>query len=317
MVSDGPPKRRRPRGPLRQTAELLAPDSLAAYRWVITERFGQRARRLAAGLAEQREHVAPQRSRMRALSLAPGGRLRWRSVPVPPAPGPLGAVVHPIAMSTCDMDCPLFMGHTPFTLPLQLGHECVADVVEVGDAVEGVKPGDRVLVPYQISCGTCGPCRAGLTGSCVSVPMGSCYGFGLATGHWGGAYADLLAVPYADAMLVPLPPGVDPAAAASVADNVCDAYRHVAPHLPAILERDVDARVVIVAATSRRSLYSSSIPLYAGVIARACGARDVWLADSRPHIRRQAERLGLQAVEPAELRRARPAPLVIDVSVSA
>ena len=39
-----------------------------------------------------------------------------------------------------------------------------------------------------------------------------------------------LAVPYADAMLVALPDGIEPVAAASVADNVCDAHRHVAPH---------------------------------------------------------------------------------------
>ena len=254
---------------------------------------------------------------MRALSLAPGGRLRWRDVPVPPPPGPLGALVHPIAVATCDMDCPLYMGHLPFLLPLHLGHECVAEVMAIGDGVQGFAVGDRVLVPFQINCGTCPPCRAGHTGNCVSVLPGSCYGFGLAMGHWGGAYSDVLAVPYADAMLVPLPPDVDPAHAASVADNVADAYRSVAPHLPAILERDADARVVIVAALSRRSLYKSSIALYAGLIARALGAREVWLADSRPHVRRHAERLGLQAVEPRQLRRAPPAPLVVDVSVSA
>lgn len=44
-------------------------------------------------------------------------------------------------------------------------------------------------------------------------------------------------MPYADGMLVPLPEGLDPAVAASIADNVCDGYRHVAPHLPELLRR--------------------------------------------------------------------------------
>ncbi len=64
------------------------------------------------------------------------------------------------------------------------------------------------------------------------------YGFGLGGGHWGGAVADQLAVPYAEAMLVSLPDGIEPAVAASVRDNVVDAHRHIGPHLPAVLERD-------------------------------------------------------------------------------
>ena len=169
---------------------------------------------------------------MRALIAAPGGRLRWRDVPAPPPPGPLGAVVHPIATSTCDLDCPLTLGATQLPLPLHLGHECVADVLAVGERVTTVKVGDRVVVPFQINCGVCEPCRAGRTGSCSGVPPISMYGMGFGAGHWGGAFSDQLAVPFADAMLVALPEGIDPVAAASVADNVCDAYRHIAPHLP-------------------------------------------------------------------------------------
>jgi alcohol dehydrogenase len=141
------------------------------------------------------------------------------------------------------------------------------------------------------------------------------YGMGLAGGLWGGAFSDQLAVPYADAMLVALPEGIDPVAAASVADNVCDAYRHIAPHLPALLEEDPDAEVLIVAAMSPRTPFGSSAPLYVGLIARAFGARNVYLADARPHVRAHAERLGLHALKPRELRRRAPAPLVVDATV--
>jgi alcohol dehydrogenase len=251
---------------------------------------------------------------MRALVASPGGRLSWRAVPAPPPPRPQGALVHPIAVATCDLDRALALGATPFPLPLRFGHECVAEVLSVGDQVARVRPGQRVVVPFQISCGSCSPCLAGHTGNCASVPPISMYGFGLAGGHWGGALSDQLAVPYADAMLVPLPATLDPVAAASVADNVCDGYRHVAPFLPDLLRRDPDAAVLIVAGVTRRPVFSPSIPLYAGLVARALGARSVHLADTRPGVRDHAQRLGLLPLHPKELRRHRPAPLVVDGS---
>ena len=58
-------------------------------------------------------------------------------------------------------------------------------------------------------------CRNRLTGNCRSVPPISMYGFGVAGGAWSGAFSEQVAVPYADAMLVPLPAGVDPVAVAS------------------------------------------------------------------------------------------------------
>jgi alcohol dehydrogenase len=214
------------------------------------------------------------------------------------------------------MDCPIMLGATQIPLPLHVGHECVAEVLSIGSQVKSVRPGDRAIVPFQISCGTCPSCLAGRTASCTSVPPVSMYGFGFAGGHWGGAYADELAVPYADAMLVPLPKGIDPAAAVSVADNVCDAYRHIGPHLPAALERDRDARVLVVAMLDKRSPFTPSCPLYTGLIAKAMGAREVVFADARPHVREHATRLGMHAVSPRELRRMEPFPLVADVSAS-
>ena len=266
-----------------------------------------RARRLADAVRDRlRQRRRPTRPRMRALVARPGGRLGWRSVPEPPAPGPTARIVHPVAVATCDLDRAIALGATPFPLPLHFGHECVAEVVSVGERVTSVRPGQRVVVPFQISCGECGPCRAGHTANCARVPPISMYGFGLAGGHWGGALSDLLAVPFADAMLVALPDNIDPGAAASVADNVADGHRHVAPHLPALLARDPDAEVLIVAAVRPRSLYSASVPLYAGLIARALGARHVTLADARPAIRAQAEGLGLHAIAPRQMRRRAP-----------
>jgi alcohol dehydrogenase len=299
--------RNRPRGWARHYAGFLTPNAAAAMPVLLERDRAQRLRQLGTAVGDRAgQKLRPTRPRMRALQVAPGTRLRWRDVPVPVSPGPDGAIVHPIAASTCDLDCGIALGATQFALPLHLGHECVAEVLTVGERVSTVRPGNRVIVPFQINCGTCKPCRAGHTGSCTNVPPVSMYGMGLAGGPWGGAFSDQLAVPYADAMLVPLPDGIDPVAAASVADNVCDAYRHLAPHLPALLTMDPDTEVLIVAAITPRLVFGASTPLYVGLIAHALGARNVYLADARPAIRGHAER-----------RRRAPAPLVVDCSVDA
>ena len=253
---------------------------------------------------------------MRTLQALPGGRFRWRSLATPPDPKPDGAVVRPIAIATCDMDRPIGQGGTPFPVPLCFGHECVADVIKVGSEVRTVAPGDRVVLPFQISCGSCSACDHGHTSNCLSVPPISMYGFGLAGGHWGGVVADEVAVPFADGMLVPLPAGVDPVAAASVADNVSDAWRHVGPYMPALLAEGRGDEVLTMGALSKRSLFTASVPMYAGLIAIALGARRVVFADARPGVRAEAWALGLEAVEPKELAGLGPFPLVVDISAS-
>ena len=305
--------RLRPRGWLRHYAGLLSLDAgegmALAFERDARARLGQTA---AVALRHARQRRNPTRPRMRSLRVAPGARLRWQSVPAPPLPAPDAALVRPIAASTCDLDCAIALGASQFPLPLHLGHECVAEVLSVGERVQQLTPGELVVVPFQVNCGECRACRSGHTGNCTSVPPVSMYGMGLVGGLWGNAFADQLAVPYAEAMLVALPDGVDPVVAASVSDNICDAYRHLAPHLPRLLAEDPDADVLIVAATKAPFYFSPSLPLYGGLIARALGARRVRVADARPHVREHARRLGLEALHPRELRSVPRAPLVID-----
>src|SRR5438094_6522049 len=162
------------------------------------------------------------RPQMRSLVLEDAGQLTWKEAPDPGRRYEREAIVRPLAVATCDLDWPMVQGLTPFALPIHLGHECVAEVVE---APEGFAKGERVVVPFQISCGTCERCRRGLTGKCHAVPPLSMYGFGAERGDWGGMLSDLARVPYAAAMLVPLPASVDPALVPSTADNMADGWR--------------------------------------------------------------------------------------------
>jgi len=149
---------------------------------------------------------------MRQLVFVEPGRLEWQEAPAPALLEETDALVRPVAVATCDLDAALMAGATPVSGPFAMGHEGVAEVVETGPAVVSVRTGQRVIVPFQLSCGACERCRRGLTGSCTVAGPGAMYGFEPFGGSWGGFLADLVRVPWADAMLLPLPEGVDPVA---------------------------------------------------------------------------------------------------------
>lgn len=221
VLPGSPPMEYRARGRLRHTAGLLSPMAATAARLALERDRELRLHRLTELAGDRaRQRLRPTRLRIRALIAAPGGRLSWREVPVPPPPGPYAAVVRPAAIATCDIDRPIALGATPFPLPLNLGHEYVAEAARCWRAGHAgpARAAGRGAVPDQLR--RLHTCRQDRTGNCSTVPPLSMYGFGVAGGHWGGAVADRLAVPYADAMLVPLPEAVDAVAAASVADNV-------------------------------------------------------------------------------------------------
>lgn len=111
--------------------------------------------------------------------------VEWREAPDPELRSDQMAIVAPVAATSCDVDSAVLAGHAFIDPPFALGHECVARVVDVGDAVTTVAPGDLVVVPWSINCGTCDPCRAGLTAHCTAVPHMAMYGAPIG-GSWGG-----------------------------------------------------------------------------------------------------------------------------------
>ena len=108
----------------------------------------------------------------------------------------------------CGSDLHMYEGRTNMETGRVLGHENLGVVIEVGKAVDKVKIGDRVCLPFNIGCGFCENCERGLTGFCLTVNpgfAGGAYGFA-GMGPYEGGQAELLRVPYGDFNCLVLPP---------------------------------------------------------------------------------------------------------------
>jgi threonine dehydrogenase-like Zn-dependent dehydrogenase len=222
---------------------------------------------------------------MRQLTFEEAGRYGWREVPDAQLTGPEQALVRPLLVACCDLDIAVARGQAPLPPGYAVGHEGLAEVVAVGDDVSGVRVGDRVVVPFQISCGNCRECRRGATGTCGSVPLMAMYGLGPLAGLNGGGFmSDLVLVPYADAMLIPVPEALAPSAIASLSDNIPDGWRAVGPYAAELAQLDpADRRVLVVGRLS--------IGLYAAALAVALGAH-VDYVDTDQQRLAAAEKLG-------------------------
>jgi alcohol dehydrogenase len=225
---------------------------------------------------------------MRELTFVEAGKLEFRDRPDPKLEAGCEAIVRPLGMSRCDLDFVIARGRAPISGPFALGHECTAEVVEVGDDVRSVAPGDQVVVPFQIRCGACARCRKNQGAFCTGVPKLASYGLSPLSGkEYGGMASELLRVPFADAMLVKLPSGVDPIAAAALSDNAVDGYRAVADALAA-----EPGESVLVAGGG-----ATSVGLYAVAAAKACGASSIVYVDANHARGAIAEKLGAKVIE--------------------
>lgn len=240
---------------------------------------------------------------MRQLTFVRPGFAEWREAPEPRLERPLEALVRPIVIGRCDLDVAYLTGLAPQREGVPIGHEMIGEVVDIGDGVLRLHPGDVVVVPAQINCGLCGACRRGWTGRCEAVPFAASYGMGRA-GDYGCLAADLVRVPFADAMLVALPEGLDPVRVIGAADVATDSWRTVAGPLAA----RPGARVLV------RGGPIAAIGIYAAGMAVVMGAGEVVYVDEDPARRAAAAAYGARAL--ATLEPDERFEIVVDASLS-
>jgi glutathione-independent formaldehyde dehydrogenase len=136
-----------------------------------------------------------------------------QDVPDPKIERPTDAIVQIRSTNICGSDLHMYEGRTDFEKGRIFGHENLGQVTEVGPAVERLKKGDWVCLPFNISCGHCRNCEKGLTAYClVANPTpgmaGAAFGFA-DMGPYPGGQAQYLRVPWADFMCLKLPPDAE------------------------------------------------------------------------------------------------------------
>ena len=125
---------------------------------------------------------------------------------------PRDAIVRVTASAICGSDMHLYNGYMPTMKPGDiLGHEFMGIVEEVGSGVQNLSPGDRVVVPFNISCGNCEPClreqwslcdnsnpNASLAERLYGYSCGGLFGYSHLFGGYSGGQAEYVRVPFAD-----------------------------------------------------------------------------------------------------------------------
>ncbi len=140
--------------------------------------------------------------------------VRVDQVPDPTITDPTDAIVRMTTTGLCGSDLHLYEVFAPYLSEGDiLGHEPMGVVEAVGPEVTDVKVGDRVVIPFQISCGRCAMCHRGLQTQCQTTQVteegcgAALYGYTKLYGAVPGAQAELLRVPLVDANAIVVPEG--------------------------------------------------------------------------------------------------------------
>jgi threonine dehydrogenase-like Zn-dependent dehydrogenase len=149
---------------------------------------------------------------MRAVCWSGRNSVKVEDVPEPRILNPHDAIVRISSTAICGSDLHLYDGYVPSMVRGDiLGHEFMGEVVETGPAVSNLRSGDRVVVPFPISCGSCASCRAEMFSLCENSnpnawmaeklwghsPAGI-YGYSHLTGGYAGGQAEYARVPFAN-----------------------------------------------------------------------------------------------------------------------
>lgn len=152
---------------------------------------------------------------MRAMTYRGPFRVRVEDKPEPGIQHPDDAIIRITRAAICGSDIHLYHGLMPdLRVGETFGHEFIGIVEEVGANVHNVKAGDKVLVPFNVCCGTCYFCSRGLYGNCHNTnpnatAIGGIYGYSHTCGGWSGGQAEYVRVPFANFGPTLIPPDID------------------------------------------------------------------------------------------------------------
>ncbi|WP_020654236.1 zinc-dependent alcohol dehydrogenase [Massilia niastensis] len=158
-------------------------------------------------------------------------RVRADHKPDPVIEHPGDAIVRVTRTCICGSDLHLYHGMVPDTrVGHTFGHEFIGVVEEVGSGVQHLKVGDKVLVPFNVFCGSCFFCQRELYGNCHDTnaqasAVGAIYGYSHTAGGYDGGQAELVRVPMADVGPTVIPDDIHDDDAVLLTDAVPTGYQ--------------------------------------------------------------------------------------------
>ncbi|WP_210508370.1 zinc-dependent alcohol dehydrogenase [Naasia sp. SYSU D00057] len=167
---------------------------------------------------------------MRAMVYRGPYKIRVEEKDRPKIEHPNDAIVKVTRAAICGSDLHLYHGvMTDLRVGHTFGHEFIGIVDEVGSSVQNLKVGDKVMVPFNIYCGTCFFCARGLFSNCHNVnanatAVGGIYGYSHTTGGYDGGQAEYVRVPFADVGPSIIPDDIDDEDALMLTDACSTGY---------------------------------------------------------------------------------------------
>ncbi|WNG47370.1 glutathione-dependent formaldehyde dehydrogenase [Archangium minus] len=168
---------------------------------------------------------------MRALTYEGPYRVAIRNKPEPKIEHPQDGIIRVTSAAICGSDLHLLHGLIPDTrIGFTFGHEFTGIVEEVGPGAQGIKKGDRVMLPFQIFCGGCYFCTRGLTACCDNTNPATdaatgIYGYSHTMGGYDGGQAEYVRVPFIGVDAEKIPDDVDDLDALPITDAFTTGYQ--------------------------------------------------------------------------------------------
>ncbi len=160
---------------------------------------------------------------MKALTWEGTHNVELKNVREPKILRPRDAIVRVTSTAICGSDLHLYDGVIPSMKKGDiLGHETMGEVIEVGSEVKVVKVGDKIVIPFDIACGTCQNCDTTQFAACdnsnphplitekaLGHPGNAMFGYSHMYGGYAGGQAEFIRVPYVDTNSLVIPSGID------------------------------------------------------------------------------------------------------------
>jgi threonine dehydrogenase-like Zn-dependent dehydrogenase len=228
---------------------------------------------------------------MRALTWQGNLDVQVTDVPDPRIEKPNDAIIQVTSTAICGSDLHLYGVLGPYLSPGDvLGHEAMGVVTEVGPEVTNLVPGDRVVVPFNISCGHCWMCRRGLFAQCETTQVreqgkgAALFGYTSLYGSVPGGQAQFLRVPEAQFGPIKIPAGAPDEQYLFLSDVLPTAYQAVA-----YADVPPDGTLAVIGL--------GPIGQFAARIARHLGISRVIGVDPVPERRAAAARFGIETLD--------------------